>query len=83
VGEARESPPFAQARGMKDGKRVDKRREKPGNPQPTPMLCVRRMGKGWSKGGKARQSPACSHAMCTKGGKRVDKSQGKPTIRGG
>ncbi|WP_269089204.1 hypothetical protein [Pradoshia eiseniae] len=40
MGEARQSPPYAHAKGMKDGTRVGKRREKPGNAHPMPMQVV-------------------------------------------
>ncbi len=40
VRKVRQWPPFAHARGMKDGERVDERWEKPGNAHPLPMQGV-------------------------------------------
>ncbi len=54
VGEARQFPPFAHTRGKKDGERVVESREQSENSHPSPIQGVRRMGKGWTKGGQSQ-----------------------------
>ena len=75
MGRARQCPLFAQARGMKCGKRVGKVWEEDGKSQAMPTLFTGKRYEGWEKGvrkvGKARQCPPFAQATGMRGGKRV------------
>ena len=54
MGEARQSSPLPQAKGVKGGKRVVERWEKPGSVHPMPRLHIGKVGKGGAKRGESR-----------------------------